>query len=193
MTTGTDPVARSRPHAAWHIAGVVALLEQIDPARVDEIVEVLVEAAEAGRCVFVLGNGGSAATAEHFVADLSHVTPLRALSLTSNTSQLTATANDVGYERIFERQLRTWMSPGDVVVGFSVSGTSPNCVAAFDHALAHGARTVGFVGSGGGRLIERCHHAVVTPSVDHRSVESVHLVVAHTVAAALAERGLHGR
>ena len=118
-------------------------------------------AARARRAqIFILGNGGSAANASHFATDLAKDRfgidkyLFRVMSLVDNSALITATANDYGYEDIFERQLRRHMQPGDIVMAISSSGNSPNVLKAVEYAREHGARTFGIVGFGGGRLGE---------------------------------------
>jgi D-sedoheptulose 7-phosphate isomerase len=183
-------VPRSGTMIGGHLAGVLDLIEATDQASVEAVLHAVIAASLEGRAVFVFGNGGSAATAEHFAADLLAVSGAKPMCLASNTAQLTAAANDHGYHSVFVRQLQTWMHPDDLVIGFSVSGTSPNAVAALEYAKQHGAETIAFVGSGpSNSMVAFADHAVVVPSADHRSVESVHLVMAHAIAAGLAEIG----
>lgn len=178
------------PAVAGHLAGVVDLLGQIEDAAVASAFDAVARASLEGRAVFVFGNGGSASTAEHFATDLSKTSGARPMCLVSNMAQLTATANDDGYDAIFEHELRTWMRPDDLVIGFSVSGTSPNCVSAIRYAKRHGGETIAFVGrSTPDGMLAFADHPVVVPSSDHRSVESIHLVLAHAIAAGLSDGG----
>lgn len=171
-----------------HLSLVAALVEALDEPTLLAIVGRIQQATEAGATIHVFGNGGSAATAEHFVTDLTHVGGARAMCLSSNISQLSATANDISYAAVFERQLETWLRPGDVAIGISVSGRSPNCVRALRYAAENGASTIGLLGDGCPDTVELCTEAVVVPSTDHRTVESVHMAATHAIADELARR-----
>ena len=146
-----------------------------------------------GKQIFFIGNGGSAATAQHFATDLNHgathagKAPFRAISLTNNTALLTAVANDAGYEAIFERQFRNLLNPGDVVVAISASGNSPNILQALNYAHKHGAIVVGLIGFDGGKMKELCHHIVLvqTPPSQYGPVEDVHLILDHILSSYL--------
>lgn len=125
-----------------------------DYARLAELFE---KAREGGKRIYFLGNGGSAATSSHFTNDLGKgagvkgAPPFRAVSLADNVSLITALANDDGYDRIFVAQLENALDKGDVAVGISASGNSPNVVAAIEYANSRGAATVGLTGFSGGR------------------------------------------
>jgi len=187
MSTDT---ATSSSVIARHLSGVTELIRDLDHCELAAIAAVIDAATQAGRCVFVCGNGGSAATAEHFVADLTHVTGAKAMCLSSNVSQITATGNDCGYDQIFARELRLWLEPNDVVLALSVSGTSPNCVNALQFAQQSGAITVGLLGAETTGCAEHAHHALHVGSTDHRSVESVHMAITHAITDAIAS--MHG-
>jgi D-sedoheptulose 7-phosphate isomerase len=135
--------------------------------------------------IFFLGNGGSAATASHWVNDLTRWRgkPFRALSLTENVALLTAVANDYGYEHVFRQQLENLMSPGDVVVAISASGNSPNVVEAIEYANAGGAVTVGLTGFDGGRLRQLAQIVVHAPTNagEYGPAEDVHMILDHLV------------
>ncbi len=151
------------------------------------IVRVLIEACEAGRTVFVMGNGGSSATATHFANDLGKggvsgfPKRFKVICLNDNMALVTAWANDTDYQRIFAEQLRNFVEPGDVVVGFSGSGNSPNVLNAIRLAKERRAVTVGFTGLPGGLLRNLADHCLVVPSTDMQHIEDLHLVVAHLI------------
>ncbi len=144
--------------------------------------------------VFVLGNGGSAATASHFACDLAKGTraggapTFRVLSLTDNVPTLTAWANDVAYDSALAEQLAAFVRPGDLVVAISASGNSPNVLNAVRAARAAGAVTVGLTGRSGGRLNKLVDVALRVPSDSIEQVEDVHLMVTHSVCVALRGR-----
>jgi D-sedoheptulose 7-phosphate isomerase len=145
------------------------------------------QAYEAGRLVFVIGNGGSGSNASHLCEDLAKCTlkdfetqkRLRVLSLTDNTAWIMAVANDISYERIFVEQLKNLASPGDVLLAISGSGNSPNILSAVEWANEHGLTTIGITGFSGGKLKPVAHHNLHAPVHDMGIAESLHLVVFH--------------
>jgi D-sedoheptulose 7-phosphate isomerase len=152
---------RENPDAGGFSRGYLDYLGEIaasiDTDAIAAFVAELLAARERGGRIFFLGNGGSAATASHFANDLLIGTkewerPFRAVSLSDNVPVVTAIANDDGYEEIFVQQLRAQIDSRDLVVAISVSGNSPNIVAAVELALKRGARTVALTGFDGGRL-----------------------------------------
>jgi D-sedoheptulose 7-phosphate isomerase len=149
------------------------------------IVARLRQARLEGRRVYILGNGGSAATATHMACDLSKNTVreghprFQALSLTDNMSVITAYANDDGYENIFSEPLRTFGQPGDVVIAISGSGNSPNVLKGVQAACALGMTTIGLTGMGGGRLKDLVDVCLIVPSARIEQVEDVHLIIDH--------------
>lgn len=139
----TDPVA----FTGAYINYLQSVLLRIDTAKIGRFIETLLDARSRRATVFFAGNGGSAATASHFANGLAFGTndydqPFRIISLTDNVPVLTALGNDCGYEEIFLRQLRVLGKRGDVLVGISALGNSPNIVRAFDYALSAGIKTV---------------------------------------------------
>jgi D-sedoheptulose 7-phosphate isomerase len=147
-----------------------------------------------GRVIFVIGNGGSAATASHFACDLGKGTrrdgppTFHVVSLTDNVPLLTAWANDSGYEHVFSEQLTPLARPGDLLVAISASGNSPNVVAAIDAAQSCGMAVVGLTGRSGGRLAHLADVVVNVPSDRIEIVEDAHLVVVHSLCVAVRER-----
>ncbi|CAN5847010.1 SIS domain-containing protein [soil metagenome] len=162
-------------------------LRQVDLAQVENLADLIERAYQDGRFVFVIGNGGSGANASHLCEDLNKCTlrdfenqkRLRVLSLTDNTAGIMAWANDEGYDRIFVEQLKTYGSPGDLLLAISGSGNSPNVLKAVDWANANGIDTVGITGYSGGRLKAQARHSLHVPLDDMGAVESIHLVVFH--------------
>lgn len=169
-----------------------ACLEQLDETAVERIIDVVVQAHRTGRAVFIMGNGGSAATASHFACDLQAAArgqrPLRVRSLNDNVPLLTALANDHGYENVFSEQIASHAVPGDVVIVLSVSGDSENVVRALQKAKEHGAVTVGILGFGGGRAGGIVDHSVLINSRRFGIVESVHNALEHLVTEAFRAR-----
>ena len=147
------------------------------------------EARKAGRTIYFFGNGGSASTASHFVVDISKVANpgegrrFRCVGLSDCVPHMTAWANDADYSRIFAEPLRNLAQPGDIAVGISGSGNSPNVLAAIDLARSMGLRTIGLTGIGGGKLKGMVDVPVVVPSNSMQHTEDVHLMICHILTA----------
>jgi D-sedoheptulose 7-phosphate isomerase len=171
--------------ADGYLRYLTEVLASLDRTAIAAFAQELLDAREREARIFFLGNGGSAATASHWVNDLTRWRgrPFRAISLTENVALLTAVANDYGYEHVFRQQLENLMAPGDVVVAISASGNSPNVVEAIEYANASGAVTVGMTGFDGGRLRELAHIVVHAPtnSGEYGPAEDVHLILDHLV------------
>ncbi len=171
-------------------------LDTLDQNEVNSFLDLLVDAYENDRMVFVIGNGGSAANASHFANDLCKGTlksmdqtkRMRALSLTDNVALMTAYGNDEGYASIFEQQLRTYARPNDIVVAISGSGNSPNIISAIEWANSNGLHTIGVTGFGGGKLKSIAQTTVHVPLNDMCTSESVHSVIFHYIAIELQTR-----
>ncbi|HKV11587.1 MAG TPA: SIS domain-containing protein [Thermoanaerobaculia bacterium] len=181
---------RAGSSVADHLSRVADLLREVDSEAVASLVYALEAARGAGRTVFTLGNGGSAATALHLANDLAATArpgrpPLKVVCLNANVSLFSCLANDFGYDQVFVRQLAPLLAPEDVVFGISASGDSENCVNALSFARRRGAVTAGLLGFDGGRMKALCDHAVHVPCNDYLSVEDVHLAVCHALARAL--------
>lgn len=170
------------------------VLQDMPFRTLDGIADTLLDCHSRGGCVFVLGNGGSAATASHFACDLAKgtriegVSPFRVMPLTDNVPLLTAWGNDTDYSRVFAEQLLNLVHRGDVVVLISASGNSPNVLAAAEVAAAAGASTLALTGRTGGRLSEHADLVVRVPSDCIEQVEDAHLAVAHALCVALRTR-----
>jgi D-sedoheptulose 7-phosphate isomerase len=156
------------------------------PAQVAAIVAAIVDAFRNGKKVLWCGNGGSAADAQHLAAEFSGRflrerggLPSEALSV--NTSTLTAIANDFGFEFVFARQVEAFVQPGDVVVGITTSGKSPNVLRAIEAANRLGATTVAFTGNGGGPLAEIADLVLGGPHGYSAIVQEVHIVMGHII------------
>ena len=149
--------------------GLAGLVSGLDLAIVERVADSLEETCHKGRTVFVVGNGGSAATALHFATDLAwgrrekDVKRPKALSLTANTPTMTALANDVGYANIFVEQMRGLFADGDMVFAISASGNSENVLQAVRYANDHGGVSLGLVGFDGGKMRSACHACVHVP------------------------------
>jgi D-sedoheptulose 7-phosphate isomerase len=170
-----------------------AALDSIPADAVVQLIEKLREAHQADRQVFVFGNGGSAANASHFATDLGKGSSdklgkrFRVLSLNDNVSWMTAIANDYAYEDVFVRQLQNYGQPGDVALGISVSGNSPNCVKALDWAKQNGLRTVALVGAKRGRMAEIAEQSIVINDTHYGRVEDAQMGICHLLCYAFME------
>lgn len=145
------------------------------------------EALESGHRVFACGNGGSAADAQHFVAELMgrylrERDPMPAMALTTNTSSLTAIGNDYGYEIVFARQLRGWMKAGDVLVGITTSGSSANILEAARVAHELGGSVIGLTGEDGRELATLSDICLRVPSSETPRIQESHILILHTIA-----------
>ncbi len=174
-----DAVARLGPE---HLRAIAALAA--DVAR----------AWSGGGRLLVCGNGGSAADAQHIVAELvgrfaRERRACAALALTVNASTLTAVANDYGFDEVFARQVEGLGRPGDVLLVISTSGNSPNCLRAAECARAGGLRVHGFLGRDGGRLRGLVDSALVAPAVDTPRIQEIHIMMGHLLCELL-EQGL---
>jgi D-sedoheptulose 7-phosphate isomerase len=151
-----------------------------------KIAEVVIGALRAGNKLLIIGNGGSAADAQHIAAEIvgrykQDRPPYAAIALTTDTSALTAIANDYGFEQVFARQVEGLGRQGDVLLALSTSGRSPNVLAALRTARERGLVTIGFTGSKGETLGALCDHLLVAPSDDTPVIQQIHLAVAHGI------------
>jgi D-sedoheptulose 7-phosphate isomerase len=172
-------------------AGLEALARSVlDSVVLSERVAVVAgryaETLRAGGTIFFCGNGGSAADAQHIAAEYvvrysASRRPLAALALTTDSSVLTAAANDLGFERVFARQVEALCRPEDLLVLHSTSGESPNLLAAARAARERSVRTVGFLGRGGGALAGQVDEAIVVPSDDTGRIQVIHLALEHLI------------
>jgi len=157
-----------------------------------EIGKVCAQALARGNKIMLAGNGGSAADAQHIAAEfVSRLAidrrPLPALALTTDTSILTASANDYGYDTVFERQVQALATSGDVLIGISTSGKSASILRALQAARNAKAITIGLTGASGGRMPEFCDLVVRVPSDRTQNIQEVHIMIGHTVCS-IAER-----
>jgi D-sedoheptulose 7-phosphate isomerase len=160
---------------------------------VARVIELLREVLREDKQVLVFGNGGSAANAAHFMTDLGKGASdktgkrFRVLCLSSDVSWITALGNDYSYEDVFAGQLQNYGRPGDLALGISVSGNSPNCVKALDWARKHGLRTVALVGAKRGKMAELAEHALVINDTHYGRVEDAQMGICHLLCYAFIE------
>jgi D-sedoheptulose 7-phosphate isomerase len=193
--TDTDIRAAVASSLQESAATVGRVAEEL-PDAVATAAAVLVEALQAGRKVLALGNGGSAADAQHLAAELvgrfvRERAPLPALALTTDSSVLTALGNDYGFEAVFERQVRALGQPGDVLVAISTSGESPNVVAAVHAARERGLRTIALTGAAGGALAAESEHVLRVPATATARIQEAHIAILHALCAVIDGAG-HG-
>jgi D-sedoheptulose 7-phosphate isomerase len=167
---------------AEHLDVVQSVLGQQD--LLEAIARVMTEALHAGNQILWCGNGGSAGDSQHLAAEIvgrfrRERRGLASIALTTDTSILTAVANDYGYEAVFARQVEALGRPGDVLVGISTSGNSHNVICALETAKAHGLTTVGFTGEGGGRMGALVDHLFAVSSRDTARVQEAHILAGH--------------
>ena len=151
---------------------------------IESAVNLIVRAYKAGGKVVLFGNGGSAADAQHIASELVGQFMLKrqafpAIALTTNTSILTAVANDYGYETVFSRQIEALVTEKDIVIGVSTSGNSPNVVEAIETAKVRGAKTIGLTGGNGGKLAQVADLALTVPSNVTPRIQEAHITIGH--------------
>src|ERR1044071_1145165 len=173
--------AQKAAHDSIPVDAVAALLEQLRGALKED------------RQIFVFGNGGSASNSSHFATDLGKGSSdkvgkrFRVLSLTDNISWMTALGNDYSYEDIFVGQLQNYGKAGDIALGISVSGNSPNCVKALDWAKKNGLRTIALVGAKRGRMAEIAEQVIVINDTHYGRVEDAQRGICHILCYAFME------
>ena len=158
--------------------------------KVQVLVQLLRERIVEGSSIWIMGNGGSASTAEHFETDLSYIRKssqksfIRSTAITANSSLTTAISNDLGFDYVFSHQIERKASHGDVCFVISASGNSNNLVEAVQVAKSMGLSTVGLVGFDGGKILELCDLTILTKSTlgDYGPVEDCHLAICHYIA-----------
>lgn len=153
----------------------------------ERLVEVFLEAYDKSKQIFVMGNGGSASTASHWVCDINKGCCLhlhkkfKMISLNDSISTMLAFANDLSFEDVFVEQLKNFFEPGDLVIGISGSGNSVNVLKAIEYANNNGGVTAGLCGFSGGKLHQIVHVPILSRIDDMQKVEDVHMIVVHMV------------
>lgn len=177
----TDMIAT----AFENIAGNFIKLKQ-KSSTVEQIAQMWIDALASGNKVIFCGNGGSAADSQHLAAELMgrykfDRAPMPAMSLTVDTSALTAIGNDYGYDKVFSRQLRGIGNKGDVLVGISTSGNSKNILDAFAVAKDKGIKTVAFTGEAGGEMLKSADICLNVPSSTTNNIQEMHIACGHLI------------
>lgn len=181
-----------------YLRNVKRVLDKLDVAEIDAVCGIFKKAYDQERTIFLMGNGGSASTASHMACDINKGACLRAkkkfrvMALTDNLPIIMAIANDIGYDSIFVEQLKNFARPGDVVVGISGSGNSPNVIKGIQYARELGCTTIGVCGYDGGKLkplVDACFHVKIN---DMQIVEDLHLILGHILMRVLYVDGADG-
>jgi D-sedoheptulose 7-phosphate isomerase len=163
------------------------MLGEISLPHLQQVLLILEQAYYNGHRIYIMGNGGSAATASHFALDLAKNTivpqtpRLKAISLTDHVPLITAWSNDTAYEHIFAEQLANLIESGDVVVGISASGNSLNVIKALELATAVGASTIALLGANGGKVKDMVDAYVLAPGQNIEQEEDAHMILAHVI------------
>lgn len=183
-----------RGYVADYLCTLTTLLNQLDPASVAEVVDVLYSCWERGARLVTCGNGGSASTASHLVCDLSKNIyleggkPFEVVALTDSPAVLLAWGNDTDFSNVFAGQARTWLRSGDVLLAISGSGNSPNVIEAINVAREVGAITIGLCGYSGGKLAAAVDYPLTARRDNMQQVEDVHMILGHILFSALRDR-----
>lgn len=162
-----------------------ATIDRLDRGEINDFINLLLTARDEGRTIFIMGNGGSAATASHFCCDFNkgasygYDKRFKFICLNDNTATMMAYSNDVAYEDAMVEQLKNFFMPGDYVIGISGSGNSKNVVKAIEYANEHGGVTIGLTGYQGGKLKQICAHSVNMGVDDMQISEDLHMMMDH--------------
>ena len=173
--------------AAEYRSKLQRTLDSVDLAQVDQLVEVFRKARAEQRQIFLCGNGGSAATANHFACDIvkgasyGRAERFRVMALSEQVPTMTAYANDVGYEVVFSEQLENFAREGDVLLVISGSGNSPNILRALETAKRKGCYTVALTGRGGGKAAPMADMSIVVADDHMGRIEDAHMIITHMV------------
>jgi len=169
---------------------LIGILSEVQCDEIVSAADAVFQTVRRDKTVFLMGNGGSASTAEHLSNDLMRIflnagRQCKARCLASNISIMTALANDFNYSALFRKQLELEASPGDLIIAISVSGKSQNCLEALRYANSMGYKTLGLLGSDGGICKHMCEISLHVPNDDFMLVENMHLILCHAIARAV--------
>ena len=164
---------------------LIFAIESLDWNVLQAIADKLIQLKENGNTVYLIGNGGSSATPSHSAGDWTKELKIKTICLTDNTSSVTAFANDTDYSNIFKGQLETFLEVGDIVIGYSGSGNSPNVINAIEYANSRGNFTIGISGdynkNNGGKLVQMTRLSVVANTASMERIEDLHLIINHII------------
>lgn len=177
-----------------YFVGVKRLMDEVPVAQVERFADLLEEAWQNGRRVLLMGNGGSSSTVSHIVNDLQKCLdlecgkPLKTICLSDCTPLVMAWANDTEFANCFAPQVAAWAEPGDLVIGVSGSGNSPNIIRAIEKGNEAGAVTFGLSGFGGGKLAQVASEGIVVQSNNMQQIEDLHMILFHVVFSMVRDR-----
>ena len=178
-----------KPFVSQYIERLKSILDNIDPKVINDIVNLLERTIDTKSRIYIIGNGGSAATASHMVNDLGaglrrrDIVNFDVISLGDNSPVVSAIANDIGYENIFFMQMKGLINPNDVVIAISCSGDSPNIIKSVNYAKDLGCKIIGITGFDGGYLksISDISFHVNAPKNEYGLVEDTHMILDHII------------
>jgi D-sedoheptulose 7-phosphate isomerase len=190
-SSGLSAKAMASGHSKGYLENLIELLTSFPHDQFERVVAAIMQAYEADRRIFVMGNGGSGATASHLACDLNKGAcfgvekKFKVLCLNDSIPAMTAYANDISFRDIFVRQMLNFFRPGDVAMGISTSGNSENILEAVGYAAGNGGHTIGLCGFQGGKLSKAVDISLVVGSSDVQQIEDIHCIVAHMLTQAL--------
>lgn len=168
-----------------YIAELKKSVDQLDQKVLQQVIKIIQNAKREKRYVFLIGNGGSAATPSHSAGDWTKELGIKTIALTDNASSITAFGNDTSYSNIFKGQLETFLEKDDILIGYSGSGNSPNVIEALLYAKEKGSTTIGITGNyksgGGGKLKEIADYVICVETTSMEIIEDVHLIINHLI------------
>jgi len=172
-----------------HIAVSHAVLHELAEP-IQSVCQIMIESIRDGNKILLFGNGGSASDAQHIAAEFTgrfvkNRQSLPAIALTTDTSALTAIGNDYGFEAIFARQLEGLAKPGDVVIGISTSGNSPNVLKGLETAKKNGCKVIGLSGRDGGSMTALCDINLIIPSDSTARIQEMHILIGHIICSSI--------
>ena len=181
-----DSMSREIANRLEESAQIKRAIAKSKISEIEHMANFIIAAYKAGGKVVLFGNGGSAADAQHIAGELVGQFALKrqafpAIALTTNTSILTAVANDYGYEMVFSRQVEALVNEEDIVIGISTSGNSPNVIEAIKTAKMKGAKTIGLTGGNRGKLVGVADLVLIVPSDSIPRIQEAHITIGHIV------------
>lgn len=177
-------------HINEHLSVIKSIGEENFTTRIGEVCKMIADALNTGNKILLFGNGGSASDAQHIAAEFTgrfvkNRKAYAAIALTTDTSALTAIANDYGFERVFARQVEALARPGDVLIGISTSGNSPNVLQALLAGKEAGCKLVGFTGNTGGQMKGLCDITLLVNSETTARIQEAHILIGHIICSAI--------
>lgn len=180
-----------------YLGRLKAVFDSLDKKQIDTVMNVLVDTYEKEKTVYIFGNGGSAATASHYVCDFNKGVSIhlkkkfRFVCLNDNVATVMAIANDCGYENVFSMQLEEKLEEGDVLLAISGSGNSKNVIKAVEYAKSRGNKIISLTGYSGGKLLELADYPIHANVNDMQLAEDVHMMLCHMMSSILARKFGH--